>query len=277
MRVLDLFSGIGGFSLGLERAGMQTVAFCEIEPFCQAVLRKHWPHIPIYDDIRTLTAERLAEDGIGTVDLICGGFPCQPFSNAGKRMGREDNRALWPEYRRIIEDCEPAWVYGENVTGIVSLELDNALADLEGLGYSVATFNIPACAVGAQHIRERIWIVAHSVTNGHKERINVLEPDNNQAQRQHKGRQADGAFTPKDAADVQCGERSLEWSAGRTRREGDPIPWNGDWASSPEPCLGREDDGIPQRLDRLRALGNAVVPQIPEAIGRAILQAEMRP
>lgn len=274
MRVLDLFSGIGGFSLGLERAGMRTVAFCEIEPFCQAVLRKHWPNIPCYDDIKTLTAKRLAEDGISPIDLICGGFPCQPSSTAGKRLGAEDDRWLWPEYRRIIEDSRPAWVLGENVTGIISLELDNVLTDLACLGYSTATFNIPACAVGARHIRERIWIVAYAVPNGCKERVNVLETAADQAQRQHEGGKAYGIFTEKNVADVQCGKRSLEWEAGRVGRERQSIPRNGDWETSLEPCLGRKDDGIPQRLDRLRALGNAVVPQIPEIIGRAIMQAE---
>lgn len=160
MRVLDLFSGIGGFSLGLERAGMRTVAFCEIEPYCRAVLRKHWPGVPIYDDIRTLTADRLANDGIG-VDVICGGFPCQPFSQAGKRLGQEDHRFLWPEYLRLIEELRPTWVIGENVVGLINMGLDSIIDDLEGIGYPSRTFDIPACAVGAPHERRRVWIVAN--------------------------------------------------------------------------------------------------------------------
>jgi len=161
VRVLDLFSGIGGFSLGLERAGMQTVAFCEIDPYCRAVLKKHWPGVPCHEDVRTLTAS-----DVGPIDVICGGFPCQPFSHAGKRLGGEDDRALWPEYRRLIQELRPAWVIGENVVGLVSLGLDSVLDDLEALGYSQRTFDIPACGVGAPHLRHRIWIVAHANGRG---------------------------------------------------------------------------------------------------------------
>ena len=131
MRVLDLFSGIGGFSLGLERAGMETVAFCEIEEFPRKVLAKHWPGVPIHKDIRDLKG-----DAIGPVDLICGGYPCQPFSTAGKRRGKEDDRHLWPEYLRLIREIRPTWVIGENVAGHISMGLDQVLADLEGEGYT---------------------------------------------------------------------------------------------------------------------------------------------
>jgi len=117
LNVLDLFSGIGGFSLGLERAGMRTVAFCEIEPFCQAVLRKHWPGVPIFEDVRKLTASDLSEP----IDVICGGYPCQPFSVAGKRLGAADDRHLWPEYFRLVKELRPAWVIGENVADALSI------------------------------------------------------------------------------------------------------------------------------------------------------------
>ena len=240
MKVLDLFSGIGGFSLGLERAGFETVAFCEIEPFCRAVLRKHWPNVPQYDDVRTLTAERLAADGIRP-DVICGGFPCQPYSHAGKRMGKEDNRALWPEYRRLIKECRPSWVIGENVVGFVDLGLDDMLTDLEGLGYSCRPFDIPACAVGANNERRREWIIAHAYSDGLKRRINFKVWGKTQ-------------------------ERPLEILGGipsKNKRNGIPAP---------EFC--RKNDGIPGLVDRLKGLGNAVVPQIPELIGRAILEAE---
>lgn len=229
MRVLDLFSGIGGFSLGLERAGMQTVAFCEIDPFCQRVLRKHWPQVPIYDDVRTLTGERLRADGIA-VDLICGGFPCQPFStaSAGKRGGVSDDRFLWPEMLRIISECRPAWIIGENVAGIESLALRQVVSDLEGRGYEVAPpLEIPACALGHDHRRTRFWFLAYADVRGEHGR-----PINAEAQ-----------VLPRLADD---GNR-----------------------------MGASD-GVSDRLDRRRmeALGNAVVPQIPELIGRAILQAE---
>ena len=166
MRVLDLFSGIGGFSLGLERAGMQTVAFCEIEPYPRAVLRKHWPNVPCYEDVRTLTAERLNADGIGPIDVICGGFPCQPFSQAGKQLAEKDVRHLWPEYFRLVKECRPSWVIGENVIGLINLGLDAVLDDLEGIGYATRTFDIPACAVGAPHYRRRVWITANATSGG---------------------------------------------------------------------------------------------------------------
>lgn len=164
MRVLDLFSGIGGFSMGLQRAGMQTVAFCEIDPFCRRVLEKRFPGVPIFGDIRELTSDALKEVGIdaGTIDLICGGFPCQPFSVAGKQRGKEDDRYLWPEMLRVISEVRPTWIIGENVPGIIKLALDNVLSDLENLSYACQTFNIPACAVDAPHQRKRVWIVAHS-------------------------------------------------------------------------------------------------------------------
>jgi len=125
MKVLDLFSGIGGFSLGLERAGMETVAFCEIEPFPCKILKKHWPHIPIFNDVRSL-------DYDGRVDVICGGFPCQPFSVAGKQKGKEDDRHLWPAMFNLIKKHRPNWVIGENVAGLINMGLDDVLADLGG-------------------------------------------------------------------------------------------------------------------------------------------------
>jgi DNA (cytosine-5)-methyltransferase 1 len=163
MNVLDLFSGIGGFSLGLERAGMRTVAFCERDEYCRAVLRKHWPDVPCFDDIHAIDADGLAR--LGRIDLVCGGFPCQPFSVAGKQKGKADDRHLWPEMRRVIALARPAWVVGENVTGLIALALDDVLADLEGLGYAARTFVIPACAVDAPHRRDRVWIIARDTNN----------------------------------------------------------------------------------------------------------------
>ena len=160
--VLDLFSGIGGFSLGLEQAGMRTAAFCEIDPFCRQILRQHWPNQPIYEDIKQLTARRLNHDGIPNIDLICGGYPCQPFSVAGRRRGEHDPRHLWPEMYRLIRELRPRWVICENVAGHVELGLDTVLADLDATGYTATPFIIPACAIGAPHRRDRVWIVAHS-------------------------------------------------------------------------------------------------------------------
>jgi DNA (cytosine-5)-methyltransferase 1 len=162
MRVLDLFSGIGGFSLGLERAGMRTVAFCEVDKFCQQVLKKHWPDVPIHDDITQLDGKQYA----GAIDLVCGGFPCQPFSVAGKQKGKNDNRYLWPEMLRIVSEAKPTWFIGENVPGIINMALEQVCVDLEAQGYEVQTLIIPACAVDAPHRRNRIWIVAYSKYNG---------------------------------------------------------------------------------------------------------------
>lgn len=150
LKVLDLFSGIGGFSLGLERTGgFETVAFCEIEEFPQKVLKKHWPTVPIYDDVRTLKHD-------GSVDVITGGYPCQPFSLAGKREGKEDDRHLWPAMFDLIKTHRPSWIIGENVAGHISMGLDDVLADLESEDYAVRTFVIPAVAVDAKHRRDRV-------------------------------------------------------------------------------------------------------------------------
>lgn len=162
MKVLDLFSGIGGFSLGLERAGMETVAFCEYDEKARLVLKKHWPDVPMYNDVRTLTGEQLEKDGITDIGLICGGYPCQPFSVAGKRQGKADDRHLWPEFFRLIQETRPTWIIAENVAGHINMGLDSVLADLESEAYQSQVFLIPACAVGAFHRRDRVWIVAHS-------------------------------------------------------------------------------------------------------------------
>ena len=158
VRVLDLFSGIGGFSLGLESAGMETVAFCEQNKFCQKILAQHWPTLPIHSDITELNGYEYR----GSVELVCGGFPCQPFSVAGKQLGAEDDRALWPEMLRVIREVAPRWVIGENVSGIIPMELDKVLSDLEGEGYTCWTLVLPACAVDAHHRRDRVWVLAHS-------------------------------------------------------------------------------------------------------------------
>ena len=154
MKHLDLFSGIGGFALAAAWAGFETIGFAEVDPFCSQVLHKHWPHVRNFGDVKTISA-------MENITLITGGFPCQPFSSAGKRKGREDDRHLWPEFNRIIHAIKPTWVVAENVTGIIDLELDNVLDDLETAGYETGTYIIPASAIGAPHRRERVWIVAH--------------------------------------------------------------------------------------------------------------------
>jgi DNA (cytosine-5)-methyltransferase 1 len=234
LRLLDLFSGIGGFSLGLERSGaFEIVAFCEIDPFCSRVLKKHWPEVPCYEDVRTLTAERLTADGIA-VDAICGGFPCQDISIAGKGAGLAGERSgLWFEYARLIGELRPRFVIVENVSALLGRGLGRVLGDLAALGYDAEWHCIPAWMVDLPHSRERIWIVAYP--NGVRE----LQP---------------------------CWGFSDErgWSGNRNEAV--------NWVLS---CGGilRNHDGVPAGLDRIGVVGNAVVPQIPELIGRAIAES----
>lgn len=271
LKVLDLFSGIGGFSLGLHRAGMETVAFCEIEPYPQAVLKKNFPGVPIYDDVRTITAERLRTDGIDRVDLVCGGFPCQPFSVAGKQQGKDDHRHLWPEMLRIVQEFKPTWVIGENVAGFVSMALCEVSADLESAGYEVQPFIIPACGINAPHKRDRVWILAHSVSVGQQRKCGGWQNGTTEccenvsdSVSQHGDNGGHGAGTicreRSEAANV-CGGEAL-------------IATGPDWTVE-SPFCGVAD-GIPRRVDRLKCLGNAVVPQIPEIVGRAIMAVDAR-
>ena len=246
MNVLDLFSGIGGFSLGLERAGMKTVAFCEIEPFPQKVLKKHWPDVPIFEDIRNLHAEEINQP----IDIICGGYPCQPFSQLGKRNGANDERHLWPEMLRLIQECSPSWVICENVVAHIIMGLDKVLSDLERNGYTQWTFVIPACAIDAPHKRDRIWIIANS---------NSIV---------RKTGETKAIFDSEGLL-----QKPQQWKQLFFNNHGNN---NIEFRKETEPMLCRDDDGVSTELDesRLKALGNAVVPQIPEIIGRAIMQIE---
>ena len=179
MTHLDLFSGIGGFALAAETVWPEIEhTFCEIDPFCRVVIKKHWPNAHIYGDIRTLTNTRSEEScgipggeretipTLGTCDLLTGGFPCQPFSHAGKRKGTDDDRHLWPEMRRVIQEFSPRYVVAENVRGLLSIEggmvFETVCTDLEALGYEVQPVILPACAVNAPHRRDRVWIVARN-------------------------------------------------------------------------------------------------------------------
>ena len=180
LRHLDLFSGIGGFSLGLESAGLvDTVAFCDFDKYCKQVLKKHWEHVPIYNDVKELNYERLKTDGIVSeergIDIITGGYPCQPFSVAGRKKGEEDPRHVWPEMFRLVQELRPTWVIGENVGGHIKLGLDTVLENLESEGYTARTFSISASSIGANHQRERIWTIAHSNELGRNDRSNYWQ------------------------------------------------------------------------------------------------------
>ncbi len=174
MNVLDLFSGIGGFSLGLERTGgFRTVAFCEIEPYCRAVLRKHWPAVPCFEDVRSLHASDMPEP----IDVICGGFPCQDISVAGKGAGIEGTRSgLWSEYARLVGEIRPRYVIVENVAALLGRGMGRVLGDLAALGYDAEWQIISAAEVGAPHLRERVWIVAWDAAGNRSRKVGEISP-----------------------------------------------------------------------------------------------------
>jgi DNA (cytosine-5)-methyltransferase 1 len=382
LKHLDLFSGIGGFSLGLESAGLvETVAFCDFDQYCQQVLNKNFPGVPVYGDVKELNYEKLKADGIDQVDIITGGYPCQPFSVAGRKKGEQDPRHVWPEMFRLIKELRPTWVIGENVGGHIKLGLDSVLENLESEGYSARTFSISASSVGANHKRERVWIVANSGRSIGREQPPrnsksigcwsfetpewstdtdqiarssegaEIMADSDKMQRQllrgQQSKQREETFegtgersgTQNDFSDsesiVSDGGEYREHSEkrkaeGQTRREGCLLAdsesiksWEQTeregWENSSrgssnsrrhsrertkyvtdanssrleeqrrsftteqenqasqcgrwwdiEPDVGRVAHGVPKRVDRLKCLGNSVVPQIPFVIGLAI-------
>lgn len=295
LRVLDLFSGIGGFSLGLERTGgFETVAFCEIEPYPRAVLKKHWPKVPCYEDVRTLQPEP------GSADIVCGGFPCQDVSNAGKRAGLSGERSgLYRELVRTIRMVQPKYAIVENVAALLGDGMGTVLGDLAESGYNLEWDCVPAKAIGAPHERDRVWIVAHS----NSERRGKARRLRHRQVKVSAGRTATAESTY--AAGIGCRQGwprrppdsfarirdAARWNAtypastGLERRFkpeasrkaltipscGYSNPWR-TWTNEPE--ISRVDDGFSNWVDSTRSTGNAVVPQIPELIGRAILQAE---
>lgn len=239
---LDLFSGIGGFAIAAERCGWKTVAFCEREKFCQRVLQKHWPSVPIIDDIHDLDGREYRG-----VDLLTGGFNCQPYSHAGRKLGALDHRAIWPEMLRVVTEARPRFIVAENVVGIINLELDDVLSSLEAASYSVGTVVVPACAVDARHRRDRVWIIGSDTlaNTGSGRRPGSGQPSDASNQEAHRERQAD---------------ESLDGCIGQV------------WGVEPDVC--RVAHGIPNRAHRLRGLGNAIVPQVAEQILTALIESE---
>jgi len=259
LKVLDLFSGIGGFSLGLERAGFETVAFCEIEEYPRKVLAKHWPDVPIYEDVRNVTREQLESDGITGIDVITGGFPCQDLSVAGKQAGITGERSgLWGELARIISEVRPRYAIVENVTALLSGDrggwFGRVLGDLAEIGYDCEWHCIPAANVGAPHQRDRVWIVAYSneIRCGNGILIN----------RQHENNRNKEWDLSQN---IKSGSQREHWIIQVSKAQGGYVS---------QSDFHRVDDGLQEELDRHRCLGNAVVPQIPELIGRAIMEAE---
>jgi DNA (cytosine-5)-methyltransferase 1 len=230
----SLFTGIGGIDLSAEWAGFETVGQCEWADYPTKVLEKHWPDVPRWRDIRSVTKQSIEEAGINGVTIISGGFPCQPFSVAGKRRGKEDDRYLWPEMLRVISELRPDWVIGENVPGIVKMALDQVCSDLENENYKVQPFIIPAGAVDAPHYRDRVWMVA----NSNRKRL-------------------EGLYDERNGISLQL-----------------PKGFREEWET--EPRMDRVALGIPNRVDRLKCLGNAVVPQQVYPILQAIADIEQQ-
>lgn len=260
LKVLDLFSGIGGFSLGLERTGgFETVAFCEIEEFPRKVLAKHWPEVPCYHDVKKLTGDILKRDGI-SVDVITGGFPCQDISVAGKRAGISagTRSGLWSEIVRLIGDLQPRYVIVENVSNLLSGPAERRggwfgriLGDLAECGYDAEWENIPASALGAPHRRERVWIIAYP--NKRNRTQPILAPKHDP-----KGKWGGEEVRGKNWVFPKMGPEVPSLCNGRVDKS----------------SFDRMDDGVPDFTHRLAACGNAVVPYIPEMIGRAIMDSE---
>ena len=282
LKHLDLFSGIGGFSLGLEATGgFETVAFCDVEEFPRKVLQKHWPDVKQYKDIKELTYEKLKADGIDTIDIITGGYPCQPFSVAGRKKGEEDPRHLWPEYFRLVKELRPTWVIGENVSGHIKLGLDTVIKDLESEDYSVRPFSISASSIGANHQRERIWILAHSRRSQWPRAEQRGENENETRQENANQFERSSSTSEVDVANTNDERLQRQWqsrnqftprfnSSRESSEEGQRTVGQGWWES--EPNMGRVAHGIPKRVDRLKSLGNSLVPQIPYYIGKTILE-----
>ena len=270
MRHVDLCSGIGGFALGFEWAGLSTpVLFCDIEPWCRNVLRKHWPHVPIHSDVKELAndAERLIPD----CDILTAGYPCQPFSVAGKREGEKDDRHIWPYIRQIVAHKRPTWTVFENVYGHISMGLDQVLLDLEAEGYTTRTFVVPAAGVDAPHRRDRVWIVGYTENNGCDRGSEGVGREGTESQQDElqleiwselSGPSQDVAY-----ADSKGLQRQWKESCGTSKKQHN-ISNTCRWET--EPDVGRVANGVPKRVDRLKGLGNAIVPQIAQQIGTAI-------
>lgn len=245
--MIDLFSGIGGFSLAGKWAGFETIRFVEKDKFCQKVLMKNFPGIPIHDDIKTFNFYDKA-------NLLTGGFPCQPFSVAGNKKGIKDDRYLWNEMFRVVRECNPNWVIAENVSGIMEMELDNIVNDLEREGYAVQSFIIPACAANAPHRRDRLWIVANAVR-----------------------KRCDNGIYYWEARHIQ---KNKEWDMETLHKEWlQLIPESWKTMQARDYLLlnantSRINDGLSERLDRIKSLGNAIVPQVVFPIMKFIYDVE---
>ena len=320
LKLLDLFSGIGGFSLGLESTGyFETIAFVEKDKFCQQVLKKNFKDIPIESEVRDVKGDRYA------ADIVCGGFPCQPFSVAGKRKGTDDDRYLWDETIRIVRECKPRWFIGENVEGIINIQegmvLRQVCDDLEKEGFEVQCVVIPASGIGAWHQRKRVWILAYSKHNGsHRSKRNETIESSNQSKewlfiRDNQdvsntiGKLSDGCSSTTRVSTTELerldsnekenrnevrskAERCSEQTISNTNEQRTQVQIKGKHTSiemsgsssketwwQTQSSLCRVPDGVSYELDkdrtnRIKALGNSIVPLIARQLGLAIIKAE---
>ena len=291
---LDLFSGIGGFAIAAQNCGYTTIGFCEKEPYAQQILKERFGAVLADADSGNGNGRAESRDGragrtaircprihpniftlngadYAGVDLLTGGFPCQPFSVAGKRRGAADDRAIWPEMLRVIQEARPTWIIGENVAGIVTMELDNILSDLESLDYSAWPLVIPACAVDARHRRDRVWIVGRF--NGRARRADEC----GNTSREEIGDRAHSSMVANSNGDgleagsnngILCDEANNTRDSGHTGPGRLPQRKSAVWLTEPE--LGRVAHGIPHRAHRLRGLGNSICPPVAEEIIREI-------
>ena len=276
MRHLDLCSGIGGFALGFQWAALsKPVMFCDTEEWCRKVLAKHWPDVPISTDVKELANEPRQ---IPAFDILTAGYPCQPFSLAGERKGTEDDRHIWPHIFEIVACKRPTWCVFENVYGHVSMGLDEVLSDLEGEGYAARPFVVPACSVDAPHRRDRLWVIAQNVADTrHRRRRNqriIERGEDTQGRRPTDSDQVGGSSEqPTLVAHANGkglqGQRQKPSGVSTKQQNTSNACW---W--KPEPPVGRVANGIPRRMDRLRGLGNAIVPQIAMKIALAIKDQE---
>ena len=300
-KLLDLFSGIGGFSLGAEANGIPTVAFVEKDPFCQKVLRKHWSNTPIISDIRTVKGEDYETDG---VTIVSGGFPCQPFSQAGKRKGTDDDRYLWDETLRVVTETKPRWFIGENVDGLVNIQdgmvLRQVQDDLEKEGFQVQCLVVPASGIGAWHQRKRVWIIGHNVSNTIGELSDGCSGTTRHSESELKGMVSDEAknwnkvWGKTKRCNQQTGSRGdvsnttvkglerhgtqssdLQESKERQNNSDRGSQGQHTWWQT-ESKLRGVPHGISYELDkdranRIKALGNSIVPQIAYQLFKSIV------
>ena len=282
-RHVDLCSGIGGFALGFEWAGLsKPVLFCDIEEWPRKILAKHWPDVPIAEDVKELAND--PDRNVPDCDILTAGYPCQPFSFAGERRGAEDDRHIWPDIFSIVQRKRPAWCVFENVYGHISMDLDEVLSDLELESYSVRPFIVPACATDAPHRRDRVWIIARNVGDT-RCKFRKERGDSEEGQASIRGEPASvNKRSGKDVADsdsagLQGRENARDISQSGAQRNEQP-PRRGERRNGqnwkPEPAVGRVANGIPRRVDRIKGLGNAIVPQVAQRIGETIKQIEAK-